>query len=59
MIPPSISELGVADVLSYRKKEELEPYITLVKTGSVQTIMAAHMINQNEKDLFPVTFSKK
>jgi beta-N-acetylhexosaminidase len=54
------THLGVADVSNSWQKKELEPYIALIKTGSVQAIMTAHIINQNlDEDLFPATLSKR
>jgi beta-N-acetylhexosaminidase len=54
------THLGVADVSNSWQKKELEPYIALIKTGSVQAIMTAHIINQNlDEDLLPATLSKR
>ena len=54
------THLGVADVSNSWQKKELDPFIELIKTGTVQAIMTAHIINKNlDEDLFPATLSKR
>jgi len=54
------SHLGVTDVSKTWKKEELQPYRTLIKKGLVRAVMTAHIVNENlDGDKLPATLSKK
>jgi beta-N-acetylhexosaminidase len=53
------SHLGVTDVSRTWKKEELQPYIKLIKDTMVDAVMTAHIVNsQLEKTKLPATLSK-
>jgi len=54
------SHLGVTDVSKTWKKEELQPYRTLIKKGLVRAVMTAHIVNENlDGDKLLATLSKK
>jgi beta-N-acetylhexosaminidase len=51
---------GVADVTKYWKDYELTPYQALLKSGDVDGIMSAHIVNRNlEPKGLPGTLSKR
>lgn len=54
------SHLGLTDVSKTWKREELKPYLELIKKGLVKAVMTAHIVNENlDKDKLPATLSKK
>lgn len=54
------SHLGLVDITSTWKKNELEPYISLIKEGMIDAIMTAHIINRKlDSSGLPATLSKK
>jgi beta-N-acetylhexosaminidase len=54
------SHLGLTDVSATWKQSELEPYRQLIKKGSVQAIMTAHIVNDRlDGGKHPATLSKK
>lgn len=54
------SHLGVADVTKTWQPVELLPYIRLIKSGKVDAIMTAHIVNGKlDASLLPATLSKK
>ncbi|HEX2606792.1 MAG TPA: glycoside hydrolase family 3 N-terminal domain-containing protein [Flavisolibacter sp.] len=54
------SHLGLTDVSATWKKEELEPYRRLIRSGLVKAIMTAHIVNtQLDPSQLPATLSRK
>ncbi len=54
------SHLGVTDVSKTWNKIELQPYKQLIKSGLVEAVMTAHIVNaQLDKNKIPATLSKK
>ena len=54
------SHLGVVDVTKTWQPIELLPYLRLIKTGQVDAIMTAHIVNGKlDPSLLPATLSKK
>lgn len=51
------SHLGLVDITNTYQALELIPYIMLLKQGLVDTVMTAHVINQNIDPVFPSTLS--
>lgn len=52
------SHLNMTDVTKTWKKRELKPYRSLIKSGNVDAVMTAHIINF-KLDTLPATLSKK
>ncbi len=56
----SDSHLGLTDVTKQWKKEELDPYKTLINEGMADMIMMAHIVNRNlDSSGLPASLSKK
>lgn len=56
----SDTHLGIADVSSSWKWEELFPYQALINSGNIQMIMTAHIVNDRlDESKRPATLSKK
>ncbi|MCP4458022.1 MAG: glycoside hydrolase family 3 protein [Cytophagales bacterium] len=56
----SDTHLGIADVSSSWKWEELFPYRSLIDSGNIQAIMTAHIVNERlDESRKPATLSKK
>lgn len=54
------SHLGIAEVTKTWQPVELLPYLRLIKTGKVDAIMTAHIVNGKlDPSLLPATLSKK
>ncbi len=53
------SHLGMADVTATYKDIELIPYARLIKTGAMDMVMTAHIIDRNIDPLYPATLSSK
>jgi len=51
------SHAGFVDVSDTWSKKELEPYKKLIKSGSVDMIMTAHVFNKNLDEKYPATLS--
>ena len=52
------SHLGMVDVTSTYKEEELLPYQKLNEEGLLNAVMTAHIINKNIDENYPATLSK-
>lgn len=52
------SHKGMADVTETYQEEELIPYRELIKTGKVDMIMTAHIMNRNIDPDYPATLSQ-
>ena len=50
---------GFVDVTKQWKNVELVPYQQLIKSGSIDTIMVAHVFNKNIDATYPATLSNK
>jgi len=53
----SDSHLGMVDVTDTYKQDELNPYKSLQKAGLLDTVMTAHIINENIDPNYPATLS--
>lgn len=53
------THLGIVDVTETYDENELVPYSELIKKGSIDMIMTAHVYNRNIDNLYPFTLSKK
>lgn len=51
------SHLGLVDVTTTAKKEELIPFYKLIEQNKVDMIMTAHIINKNLDPIYPATLS--
>jgi len=53
------THLGMADVTDYWTSDELEPYEELIKSGHIDAVMTAHIVNKRlESEGLPCTLSK-
>lgn len=50
---------GFVDVSDLWKEEELEPYRLLAQTPTIDTVMVAHVFNENIDATYPATLSEK
>jgi len=54
------THLGIADVTNYWTEEELYPYKMLIKSGDIDAVMSAHIVNKNlDPEGLPGTLSDK
>ena len=53
------TDFGVADVTATWTRRELEPYRTLIGAGTVDTIMAGHLVNRDLDPDHPASLSQK
>lgn len=55
----SDSHLTLPDITQSYQEQELDPYKSLIEDGGADSIMTAHVINQNIDTKYPATLSEK
>lgn len=53
------SHLGLPDITASYEEQELTPYAELIGSGGADSVMTAHVINQNIDPEYPATLSEK